>query len=73
VHKRSGIELVYGEGELQASRVSLAYRAIGAPLIDNAKFSLWCDGELTLFVGDTELTLKPAQVARLRRLLGGGC
>jgi len=65
VHKRSGIELVYGEGELQPSRVSVPN--------DGAKFALWCDGELTLFVGDTELTLNPAQVQRLRRLLGGSC
>lgn len=64
VHKRSGIELVYGQGELQPGRVSVPN--------DGAKFALWCDGELTLFVGDTELTLKPAQVQRLRRLLGGG-
>lgn len=63
VHKRSGIELVYGQGELQPGRVSVPN--------DGAKFALWCDGELTLFVGDTELTLKPAQVHRLRQLLGG--
>ncbi|MEY5098936.1 MAG: hypothetical protein RJA36_1655 [Pseudomonadota bacterium] len=64
VHKRSGIEVVYGEGQLQPSTITVPS--------DGAKFALWCDGELTLFVGDTELTLKPAQVQRLRKLLGSG-
>ena len=64
VHKRSGFELVYGRGEMQPSSISAPH--------DDARFALFCDGELMVSCGGTVIQLKAEHVQRLRKLLGGG-
>lgn len=56
-----------GEGPAAAD----APRARAAEFTD-AKFALFCDGELMVSCGGTVIQLKAEHVQRLRRLLGGG-